>query len=255
MSFRLTILGKSPSWPDRDGACSGYLVEVAGLRLLIDCGNGVFAKLRRYADYERIDAVLVSHLHADHLLDLVPFAYALRYGPPLRADRPVLHAPPAARDALRRLCGAWASETLIEDAFELREYDPDRGLELDGVRVRFQSVPHYVPTYALELTASGEGGRRLIFSADCGPNDELVEFARGAALLLIESTLLEAEPAEPAGHLTAGQAGAIGRRADVGRLVLTHFSDQLDAAALRGQAEAAFGRMIELAAEGEIYEI
>ena len=122
------------------------------------------------------------------------------------------------------------------------------------MRVRFQSVPHYVPTYALELTASGEG-RRLIFSADCRPNDELVEFARGAALLLIESTLLEAEPAEPAGHLTAGQAGEIGRRADVGRLVLTHFSDQLDATALRGQAEAAFGRMIELAAEGEIYEI
>ena len=254
MSFRLTILGKSPSWQDRDGACSGYLVETGGLRLLIDCGNGVFAKLRRYADYERIDAVLVSHLHADHLLDLVPFAYALRYGPPLRDDRPKLHAPPGARDALRRLCGAWASETLIEDAFELREYDPDRGLELDGVRVRFQSVPHYVPTYALELTASSDA-RRLIFSADCGPNDELVEFARGAALLVIESTLLEAEPAEPAGHLTAGQAGAIGRRADVGRLVLTHFSDQLDAAQLRGQAEAAFGRMIELAGEGEVYEV
>jgi ribonuclease BN (tRNA processing enzyme) len=254
VSFRLTILGKSPSWQDRDGACSGYLVEAAGLHLLIDCGNGVFAKLRRHAAYERIDAVLVSHLHADHLLDLVPFAYALRYGPPLRDDRPMLHAPPGARDALRRLCGAWASETLIEDAFELREYDPDRGLELDGVRVRFQSVPHYVPTYALELTASA-GARRLIFSADCGPNDELVEFARGAALLLIESTLLEAEPAEPAGHLTAAQAGAIGRRADVGRLVLTHFSDQLDSTELRGQAEAAFGRMIELAGEGVVYEI
>ena len=254
VSFRLTILGKSPSWQDRDGACSGYLVEAGGLRLLIDCGNGVFAKLRRYAAYERIDAVLVSHLHADHLLDLVPFAYALTYGPPLRTDRPALHAPPGARLALRRLCGAWGSETLIEDAFELREYDPDRGLELDGVRIRFQSVPHYVTSYALELTVSGED-RRLIFGADCGPNDELVEFARGAALLLIESTLLEAAPDEPAGHLTAGQAGAIGRRADVGRLVLTHFSDQLDPTQLRGQAETAFGRMVELAGEGEIYEI
>ena len=254
VSLRLTILGKSPSWQDSDGACSGYLVEAAGLRLLIDCGNGVFAKLRRYAAYERIDAVLVSHLHADHLLDLVPFAYALRYGPPLRSDRPLLHAPPGARLALRRLCGAWDSDTLIEDAFELRESDPDRGLELAGIRVRFLSVPHYVASYALELTVEG-GHDRLIFSADCGPNDELVEFARGAALLLIESTLLEAEPDEPVGHLTAAQAGAIGRLADVGRLVLTHYSDQLDPAQLRGQAETAFGRMIELAGEGEVYEI
>jgi ribonuclease BN (tRNA processing enzyme) len=254
VSLRLTILGKSPSWQDRDGACSGYLVEAAGLRLLIDCGNGVFAKLRHHAAYQRIDAVLVSHLHADHLLDLVPFAYALTYGPPLRSDRPALHAPPGARLALRRLCGAWGSETLIEEAFELREYDPDRGLDLDGVRIRFRLVPHYVPTYALELTVGGED-RRLVFGADCGPNDELAEFARGAALLLIESTLLEAGPDEPAGHLTAGQAGAIGRRAEVGRLVLTHFSDQLDPTQLRGQAETAFGRMVELAAEGEIYEI
>ena len=251
--MRLTILGKSPSWQDSDGACSGYLVEVGGLRLLIDCGNGVFAKLRRHAEYERIDAVIVSHLHADHMLDLVPFASALTYGPRLRSKRPRLHAPPGARLALRRLCGAWNSETLIEDAFELREYEPSRGLELDGVRVRFQAVPHYVPTYALELGVSGEG-RRLVFSADCGPNDELVAFADGAALLLIEATLLE-DPDEPTGHLSAAQAGAIGRRAGVGRLVLTHFSDQLDPTQIREQAEAAFGRTVDLAGEGESYEI
>ena len=154
---RLTILGKSPSWQDRDGACSGYLVEAGGLRLLIDCGNGVFAKLRRHAEYERVDAVLVSHLHADHLLDLVPFAYALTYGPPLRSGRPALHAPPGAALALRRLCGAWGSETLIEDAFELREYDPDAGLELDGVRIRFQPSRTTSPSYAIELRADGGG--------------------------------------------------------------------------------------------------
>ena len=87
VSIRLTVLGKSPSWQDRDGACSGYLVEVDEQALLIDCGNGVFAKLRRHGAYERVDAVVLSHLHADHVLDLVPFAYALTYGPPLRARR------------------------------------------------------------------------------------------------------------------------------------------------------------------------
>jgi ribonuclease BN (tRNA processing enzyme) len=260
LSIRLTILGKSPSWQDRDGACSSYLVEAAGLTLMIDCGSGAFAKLRSHHDYAQVDAIIVSHLHADHTLDLVPFAYALTVGPRLRSDRPVLHAPPGARAAWQRLCGAWGSKTLIEDAFELREYDPSGELELDGVRVRFQPVPHYVPAYALELRTS-DGPRRLVFSADCGPNDELVEFARGAELLLIEATRLDQplrpdeDPNEPPGHLSASDAGTIGRRSGVGRIVLTHYSDQLDAAEIRAQAEAAFGGPVELAREGERYEI
>ena len=260
VSISLTILGKSPSWQDRDGACSSYLIEFAGRSMMIDCGSGAFAKLRVHGDYEQIEAVIVSHLHADHTLDLVPFAYALTVGPQLRSGRPLLHAPPGARSAWRRLCSAWGSETLIEDAFELREYDPDGELDLDGVTMRFQAVPHYVPAYALDLRADG-GGRRFVFSADCGPNEGLVEFARGADLLLIEATRLDQpvrpgeDPNEPPGHLTAADAGEIGKRAGVSRIVLTHYSDQLDPAALRAQAEAAFDGSVELAREGDRYEI
>ncbi len=260
MSIALTILGKSPSWQDRDGSCSSYLVEVAGLELLIDCGSGAFAKLRSHHDYARIDAIVITHLHADHTLDLVPFAYALTFGPKLREGRPLLFGPPGARAAWRRLCGVWGSETLIEEAFELREYDPVAELEIEAARVRFQLVPHYIPTYALDVRVDGDP-RRLVFSADCGPNDELVEFARGAQLLLIESTLSDqpagngADSGEPPGHLTAAQAGAIGARSGAERLVLTHFSDQLDAAAQRAQAQAAFGGPVELAREGDRYEI
>ncbi|HEY1777297.1 MAG TPA: MBL fold metallo-hydrolase [Solirubrobacteraceae bacterium] len=251
MSIRLTILGKSPSWQDRDGACSGYQVEVDGQRLLLDCGNGVFGKLRRHGDYERIDDVLLSHLHADHMLDLVPFAYALTYGPPLRTERPRLHAPPGARDALRRLCGAWGSETLIENAFELTEYDPDAELALGALRVRFRLVPHYVPSYASSLD---DGGRRLVFSADCGPNDALVELAREAELLLIEATLASPD-LEDRAHLTPGEAGEIGARAGVKRLLLTHFSDLLDAGNVRAAGEQAFGGPVSLAVEGDSYDL
>jgi ribonuclease BN (tRNA processing enzyme) len=70
----ITVLGESPSWQDAGGACSGYLIENDGFVLLLDCGNGVFSKLRRFADYLEVDAVLISHLHADHFLDLIPFA-------------------------------------------------------------------------------------------------------------------------------------------------------------------------------------
>src|SRR2546423_14840868 len=79
--MRLTVLGKSPSWQDAGGACSGYLIEEGDTAVVVDCGNGVFSKLRRFRDYTRVDAVGISHLHADHFLALVPFAYALPYAP------------------------------------------------------------------------------------------------------------------------------------------------------------------------------
>src|ERR671932_2330240 len=88
--MRLTVLGKSPSWQDAGGACSGYLIEEGDTAVVIDCGNGVFGKLRRFRDYTKVDAVVISHLHADHFLDLVPFAYALTYAPrqqPVPVDR------------------------------------------------------------------------------------------------------------------------------------------------------------------------
>ena len=128
-AVRVTVLGKSPGWQDAGGACSGYLVEEDGVRVLLDCGNGVFAKLRRHVDYADVDAVVLSHLHADHFLDLVPFSYALRYAPassrcPRAGRRPALHAPPGARERSGGCVGAWGSEDLIEGAFDLREYDP-----------------------------------------------------------------------------------------------------------------------------------
>ena len=90
--MRITVLGKSRAWQDADGACTGYLVQGGGQTVLLDCGPGVFAKLRRYVDYAAVDAVVITHLHADHILDLVPFASGLRYGPrrpglPAAADR------------------------------------------------------------------------------------------------------------------------------------------------------------------------
>ena len=79
--MRITVLGKSPAWQDAGGACSGYLIEEHGTCLLLDCGNGVFSKLRKFRDYTAVQGVVLSHLHADHFLDLVPYSYALTYAP------------------------------------------------------------------------------------------------------------------------------------------------------------------------------
>jgi ribonuclease BN (tRNA processing enzyme) len=252
---RVTVLGKSPSWQDADGACSGYLVEEGSTRLLLDCGNGVFAKLRRYADYVAVDAVVITHLHADHFLDLVPFSYGLLYGPRQQSGtpaRPVLHVPTGARDVFRRIVGAWGKEDLIEGAFDLREYRPEDVLAIGELRVRFQEVPHFTATHAVEIEA---GGGRFTFGADHSPSDALIEFARETDLLLIEATLPEPEPEGPRGHMTPGEAGDHGRRAQARRLVLTHISDELDPGWARGEAEREFGAPVEIAREGAVYSV
>ncbi|MBV8954505.1 MAG: MBL fold metallo-hydrolase, partial [Solirubrobacterales bacterium] len=260
-----TVLGKSPSWQDVEGACSGYLVQQAGYALLLDCGNGVFSKLRRFCDYVDVAAVLVSHLHADHFLDLIPFSYALTYAPrqqpvPVagwpgtsRPARPRLYAPVGAAEFFRQLVGCWGDENLIERAFELHEYDGPDELELGPLVARFCEVPHYTPSYAVEL--SGGNGTRLTYSGDCSPNYELVGFARGTDILLIEATLPRPERTGVRGHLTPREAGEHGRQAGARRLVLTHFSDELDPTWAREEAGAAFGGEVELAREGAIYTV
>jgi ribonuclease BN (tRNA processing enzyme) len=261
---RITVLGKSPSWQDAGGACSGYLIQEGGHTLLLDCGNGVFSKLRQLIDYIDVGAVVISHLHADHFLDLVPYAYALTYAPrqqpvPVagwpgtdRPARPQLYAPVGAREKFRQIVGCWGQEDLIEHAFELREYDGPDELSVGPFDVRFCQVPHYTETYAVDVRSNGS---RMTYSADCSPNEQLVRFAHGTDMLLIEATLPRPERTGKRGHLTPSEAGDHGRRAAAGRLVITHFSDELDAEWARSQACDAYGDEVELAAEGAVYAL
>jgi ribonuclease BN (tRNA processing enzyme) len=262
---QLRVLGKSPAWQDAGGACSGYLVEADEVCVLLDCGSGVFGKLRAARDYAEVDAVLISHLHADHILDLVPFASALAFAPrhqPVPVDgwpgttdppRPRLIAPPGARDTFRRLCAAAGMrEEHIEHSFVLEEYDPGSVIDVGPVRFRFQPVPHFLPSNAVEIASDG---RRITYSGDSAPSDELCEFAAGTDLLLIESTLPRPEREGQRGHLTPEEAGEHGRRAGALRLVLTHISDELDADWAREQAERGFGGPVEVAREGAIYRL
>lgn len=265
--MRVTVLGKSPSWQDAGGACSGYLVQDEDTSVLLDCGNGVFSKLRRHIDYVDLDAVVVSHLHADHILDLVPYSYALTYAPrqqpvPVHVwpgtdspARPRLYAPRGARDVFRRVVGAWGNEDLVENAFALTEYEPDDVLEIGPLRVRFHPVPHFLPTCAIEVTAPATGGGRLTYGADCAPNDEIVDFADGTDLLIIEATLPRPERGGIRGHLTPGEAAEHGARARAGRVVLTHISDELDPEWARSEAAKCFGGPVEVAREDAVYTL
>ena len=260
--MRVTVLGKSPSWQDAAGACSGYLVQHDGLTLLLDCGNGVFSKLRATVDYRSIGEVVISHLHADHFLDLVPFSYALANaarsgqlgnGAGDGSDRrPALHLPAGGRAVLRRIVGTWGSEALVDDAFAIAEYEPDDELQLGPLHVRFREVPHFIRSHAVELSSEGA---RFVFGADCAPNEALVEFAREADVLMVEATLRQPETGPDRGHMTPREAGEHGAAAHARRLVLTHFSDEMDPAWAAAEAAEAYGGAVELAHEGAVYAL
>jgi len=262
---RITVLGKSPAWQDAGGACSGYLVEAGDTCVLLDCGCGVFGKLRRHREYWEVDAVVVSHMHADHILDLVPYASALTYAPrqqpvPVGGHpgtdtpaRPRLIAPAGAGEAFRRVCsGSGMPAEHVERAFALTEYEPEDTFTLGPLAVAFRAVPHFLPTHAVELR---EDDRRLTFSADCAPNEALTDFAKDTSLLLIEATLPRPERTGVRGHLTPGEAGEQGRRAGAHRLVLSHFSDELDAEWARGEAQRTYGGPVDVAREDAVYEL
>lgn len=249
--MRLTIIGKSPAWQDAGGACSSYLVRHASGSLLVDCGNGAFGKLRHLADHREVGAVVITHMHGDHVLDLIPFSYALTYGPAFDGPRPKLFLPPNGLEVMRTICGSFDSPTLVEEAFDAVEYDPARQLRIGEVSIEFHHVPHFIDAWALRLT---EGGARLVFGSDCGPSESLSGFAEAADVLLLEATFAH-DAEERDGHLTPGQAGAIAAAARVGRLVLTHISDCLDLAASRAAAEASFGGPVEIAETGSSWDI
>jgi ribonuclease BN (tRNA processing enzyme) len=263
--LRITVLGKSPSWQDAGGACSGYLIETDGTRVLLDCGNGVFGKLREHADYTEIDAVVISHLHADHFLDLVPFSYALIYAPKQQPvpvhiwegtdepARPRLVAPPGAVETFRRVVGSWGNDDLIESAFRIEEYASGDLVEIGDIRFGFHPVPHFVETFAVRISSDGTGD--LVYSADTRPGDEIVEASRDADLLIIEGTLPRPERTGIRGHLTPEEAGMHAREARVKRVVITHISDELGDDWAREQAEKGFGRPVEIAREGAVYEL
>lgn len=255
--LQLTVLGSGVAWANPGGACSGYLVRAAGAVLLLDCGPGILGRLRAVSDPPTLDAVLISHLHSDHLLDLVPFRYGIKYGG-LGGGRPVLvRVPPGGLEFLARLGHALdGNPRFFSDVFALEEYDPARPWEVGGARVRFRRVQHYIPSFAMRIEAGGT----LVFSSDVAPCDAIVEHSRAADVLLCESALLDPSDDEPEperrGHLSAREAGEIARLAGVGRLLITHAPlDPADPDRAAREARAAFPGPVERVVDGRTYSI
>lgn len=253
--MRLTVLGGSAAGPNTGQGCSGYLIEADGTRLVLDLGPGTLPELRRHADFRTLDAVVVSHVHLDHVLDLLALRFALAYNPrPAPAPIP-LWLPPGGRAFLARAADAFASpgetDRFFHDYFGLAEYDPRQSLAVGNLRLSFAPTAHFLPCWAIRVeTATADAV--LTYTADTGPGTDLAPFARGSAVLVAEANDLDpaAEPAADRGHLTAVEAGDLARRCGAGTLVLTHLWEENGLPDYLAQAASVFPGRIELARPG-----
>jgi ribonuclease BN (tRNA processing enzyme) len=246
---RLTIVGCSGSVPGPASAASSYLVEQDGFRLLLDLGSGAFGALQQHLDPADVDAVVLSHLHPDHFLDLTAMVVHRRYAMSGARRIPVL-GPDGTHDRLA-LAYDPADRGGLGDLFDFATVTPGQR-ELGPFRLRFERVNHPVPTHAVRLTA---GGRALAYSADTGPGEGLVAVAEGADALLCEASFTDGAANPPDLHLTGRQAGEHAAKAGAGRLLVTHVPPWIDAARARADAAAAFAGPTDLVAAGAVYEL
>jgi ribonuclease BN (tRNA processing enzyme) len=249
----LTVLGGSSASPNAGAGCSGYLVETAETRLVLDLGPGTLPELRRHADFRTLDGVVISHLHLDHVLDVLALRHALAYDP-IRGQRPVpVWLPPGGADFLARAAApfdACDDPGVFAATVRVAEYDPSAPLTIGDATITFAPVVHYLPGWAMRLSAPGSAD--LGYTADTGPSAGLERFFTGVGVLLAEATLLEegAQSAAERKSLTARDAGELARAVGAGTLVLTHMWEELGFASYRARAATAFPRRIELARPG-----
>jgi ribonuclease BN (tRNA processing enzyme) len=246
--MRLTVLGGAGAWPPAGGACSGYLIEHDGFRLLVDPGYATLPRLLEILPAESIDAVLVSHGHPDHVADLNPLlrARVMRDGP---ISRLAAYALP---DALRPVLALDRIEALT-DACEVHAFDAGEGFPIGPFAVESRQLPHSVPNAGFRIAA---GRRSITYTGDAGPSDDLVELAGGTDLLLAEATYVESVPPPSAGTLNSAlEVGRQASRAGAARLLLTHLMPGTDPGASRTAAARWYGEWIGVASGGSIVEL
>ncbi len=241
--MKLTVVGCSGSFPGPDSAASSYLVESDGYRVVLDLGNGALGALQRYASLDAIDAVLISHLHVDHMIDLCSFYVARRYRPAGPLPRLRVLGPAGTHEHVAAASGSTVAALDEVFSFEVHAHVAEVG----PFRVTSARVNHPVEAYGLRLAAAG---RSLTYSGDTGPCQGLVDLARDCEVLLAEASFVDGEANPPDLHLTGSQAGEVARDAGVGQLLVTHVPPWHDREHAVSEAQGVFDGPVVAATPG-----
>lgn len=264
--MRLVVVGSAGSFPGPDSAASCYLVQADGpdghggtrtWNLLLDLGNGALGPLQRHLAPTTLDAVAISHLHADHVADVVVLGVMLRYGPQGPRPEPLpLHGPEGTRERLAQLAGHDPA-TSTADHLALGTWQAGRPVRVGPLTIEPVPVEHPVPAFGLRVTGPAEDDpTRTVTLSYTGDTDEcpgLDALADGADLLLAEAAYLETTVGAPRGvHLTGRRAGAAAARGGARRLLLTHLVAWNDPQESLAEARSAYDGPVDLARPGMI---
>ena len=245
--MKLTVLGNNGPFPGAGGACSGYLVQESGVNILLDCGNGVLGNLQKRITVDSLDAVILSHLHSDHVSDLMVLRYAVQIGMKRgMTDRLVdVYAPAEPPEEYKRLD--------VKYAFVLRPLIDGLTLNFGPMKLTFAEMTHPVKSFAASIEA---GGKIFVYSGDTSWNENIVKFCSGADLVLLDAGLKSSDKPDDgsAAHLTARECGEIAKECGAKKLVITHFWPGYDVKGLLCEAKEVFGN-VEAAEVLRTYEI
>lgn len=213
--MKIIVLGNYGPYPPAGGSCSGYLLEHDGCFVLLDCGNGVLSNLQYYIEIKDLSAVIISHLHSDHISDLFVLRYAwkreMEKDPGLKPL--MIYAPNSPEDEFKRIP--------YKDAFRVEALSQDTDIQIGPMTFSFLQTIHPVLCYA--VSAGVEGKKQFAYSADTEYFSGLIPFFEGASLLICEANYLEADLEQGAvNHMSAFQAGSLALEANVKDLLLTH---------------------------------
>jgi ribonuclease BN (tRNA processing enzyme) len=243
----LTVLGCSGTYAGPGGACSGYLLRSPGATVVVDLGSGTLANLQRHVDPRRLDAVVLTHEHPDHWLDLPLLRNALRY---VLGGRNLAVYGTA---GTHRMARAVISE--LAPTFVWQAVDAASVVEVGDLRLRFSATDHPVETLAVRADCAAAGGdRTLVYSADTGPAWDAHPLAGDVDLLLCEASFAPADEARHQ-HLSARQAGSYATVLGAGRLVVTHVPPGVDPDDQRRLAARTFDGPIDVAEVGRTFRV
>lgn len=227
--MKLTVLGNNGPFPAAGGACSGYLLQSGSTSIMIDCGNGTLSNLQKVIGIDKLDAIILTHLHSDHISDMHVLKYAIQIKRKHGSIDSLLKvfAPPEPAQEFARLDE--------KDAFILEPIFENTKLEIGDMRLSFTQMKHPYLDYAVSVEC---GGKRFVFSGDASWTDSIIDFAGKADLLMLDAGLLEKDYIEGAAHMTAAQCGMVAASAGAKGLLLTHFWPEYDINELLAEARA-----------------